>query len=137
MSNAPGPKLRRPIRRKREVKEMDKKWRGGATINFNYLVGWPFASLTVNSENLILKIPRFILPIFGGTYRFKREQVSRISVFRVIILYETGIQIHHNVSSYPKEITFRFWNGKRKEILSELAKCGYNIDTTSKDRIRL
>ena len=120
MSNTFGSELRRPIRGKREAKE--RKWRGGVWLNASGWT-WPFATLTIDSDNLILKTPKLL---FGRTYEFKRDQISKISSWGLIpFIGKPSIRINHNVSSYPKDIIFTTRDSKR--LLNKLAEYGYPV----------
>ncbi len=103
------------------------KWRGGAFLDF-YNVTWPFATLTVTSELLVLKTPKMI--IFGGTYQFTPEQVPKISEFGSIPFYMKGIRIHHTVPSFPECIVFWHPSFSPKWLADELKKYGYGKPTS-------
>ena len=72
-------------------------WRGGAWIGL-WQVSWPFATLSVSANHLVLR---------AWPYRIKLFTLSaRISGIRIIPFIATGVRIHHERWDVPQFVIF-------------------------------
>jgi hypothetical protein len=88
---------------------------GGSTcIWFN--VSWPFASLRVDDEELILAC-------FWKRWVFPRSLIRRLSKRQGI--FSVGLRIEHSIEGYPKYLVF--WTFQFPRLQRELVQRGYGI----------
>ena len=101
-----------------EIKE-----RGGARIGMANAT-WPFATLTVNKNELQLKASII------GCLVFKPSDIISIQPFVQIPFIGQGIKIKHSVAGYnPKVI---FWTmASPKELISRIEQTGFLTNTNS------
>lgn len=72
---------------------------GGARIGYKN-ASWPFARLSVNKKELLLKVKLI------GEYSFSADDIEELEVLKIIPVLGKGIRIHHNKTAYPKKIIF-------------------------------
>ncbi len=100
------------------MESIEKKWTGGALLD-GYNATFPFATLSVKDEHLILDV------LFGGKFKFKPDQVINISKYGFIPFWMTGIRIHHNIPTYPDCVVYWHLRWSSKGLLEELAEYGF------------
>ena len=81
---------------------------------------WPFASLTVTPQTLILKVSM-------KQYTFERNTISQLKHYQSIL--STGLQIIHTRKDYPPFIVF--WTFNFEVLKTELQRLGYSVDDKS------
>jgi hypothetical protein len=80
---------------------------------------WPFASLTVTSQTITLKVPM-------KRYTFEKDTIHQLKRYQSIL--STGLQIIHTRKDYPPFIAF--WTFNFEVLKTELQKLGYSVDET-------
>ena len=92
---------------------------GGARIGF-FNATWPLAKFSATSEAVSVRCAfKFIFP---------KDKIYRLSRYDGIpnALYRpTGLQIQHDVSSYP--VFFVFWTFNFERLKRELEALGYKV----------
>ena len=81
---------------------------------------WPFASLTVTSQTLTLKVPM-------KQYTFEKGTIRQLKRYQSIL--STGLQIIHTRKDYPPFIAF--WTFNFEVLKTELQRLGYSVDDNS------
>lgn len=94
---------------------------GGGRIGYSRWIAlnatWPFASLTVTPQTLILKVPM-------RQYIFERDIIRQLKHYQSIL--STGLQIIHTRKDYPPFIVF--WTFSFEVLKSELQRQGYSVE---------
>jgi hypothetical protein len=80
---------------------------------------WPFAVLKVTDDRL--EVDSFV-----GRYRFHPEQVRSIEQYGRIPLFTWGIQVKHNVKSYPSVIVFFCPFMRPKTLIARIENIGFH-----------
>jgi hypothetical protein len=95
-------------------------WRGGARIGLINAT-WPFASLQIAQEKMILRV--FIL----GTYVFKPEDVVAVEPYGIIPIAGKGVRIRHRVPNYPEKIIFWRLCINPQPIVDRIRQFGFGV----------
>lgn len=92
---------------------------GGARIGWAN-VSWPMARLTVDADEIQIKVLIF------GTYAFKAKEILRIEkTGSSLPIFGSGIRIFHSNPDFPKKIIF--WSLKNPEgLLKEINATGFS-----------
>ena len=78
----------------------------------------PMASLTATADTLVLAGSR-------GTFRVPRTAVVKVGRGGMYPWFFSGVRIHHNLASYPRDLQFKPMDAKLRDILSQLGRLGY------------
>jgi len=90
------------------------KFRGGARIDY-FNATWPFATLDVGVDCIILKV-------LTSIYVFQKEEVQNLKRHG---LFSRGIKIVHSNPTAPAHIVF--WPFPSREVLEVAQKAGYPV----------
>lgn len=93
------------------------KFRGGAQIG-RIRTSWPFGTLTVRKDRLVLKAP------LAGNYTFGPEDV--VSIEPIADLLARGLRIRHRVDAYKENVEFLTFRDPRR-ILEEIRQIGFPV----------
>ncbi len=97
------------------------KFRGGAQIG-RIRTSWPFVTLTVRKDRLVLKAP------LAGNYTFEPKDI--VSIEPIPDLLARGLRIRHRVEAYKEKVDFLTFRDPRS-ILEEIRKTGFPVDARS------
>jgi len=90
---------------------------GGARVGWANAT-WPFATLTVTRDQL--KLNATLL----GKYTFSADQIVSIEEYGTNSLLSSGVQIKHNVASYPSQIVF-WCLGSPASLIAKIVGTGF------------
>ena len=93
------------------------KFRGGAQIG-RIRTSWPFVTLTVRRDQLVLKAP------LAGNYSFGPKDI--VSIEPIAALLARGLRIRHRVDAYKENVEFLTFGDPRR-ILEEIKKIGFPV----------
>jgi len=96
------------------------KLRGGAQIG-KIRTSWPFVTLTVRKDRLVLKAP------LAGNYTFGPGDI--VSIEPIPDLLARGLRIRHRVDAYKEKVEFLTFRDPRS-ILEEIRKIGFPVDSS-------
>jgi hypothetical protein len=95
---------------------------GGCCIGRNAWLAinasWPFAGLSVYTEELVLST-------FLRRLRFRREDIFQVERYNGI--FSTGVRIVHTVASYPRHVVF--WARDIAELEEALRANAFPVGT--------
>ena len=94
------------------------KFRGGAQIG-RIRTSWPFVTLTVGKDRLVLKAP------FAGSYTFEPKDI--VSIEPIADLLARGLRIRHRVEAYKEKVEFLTFRDPRS-IIEEIRRTGFPVD---------
>ena len=93
------------------------KFRGGAQIG-RIRTSWPFVTLTVRKDQLVLKAP------LAGNYAFAPKDI--VSIEPIAERFVRGLRIRHRVDTYKENVEFLTFGDPRR-ILEEIRKIGFPV----------
>jgi len=96
------------------------KFRGGAQIG-RIRTSWPFVTLTVRKDRLVLRAP------LAGNYTFERGDI--VSIEPIPDRFARGLRIRHRVEAYKEKVDFLTFRDPRS-IIEEIRKIGFPVDST-------
>jgi hypothetical protein len=103
------------------------RWRGGAAVGnsfwFAYWVIWPFATLTVSADELVLSL-------FGWRLEFPRDRITRLTACYAGgpgPRWVPGLQIEHVVGGIPRVVRFRVLF-RLNRVAASLRDFGYVVE---------
>jgi len=82
---------------------------------------WPFATLTVTADQLVIRVA--LVGIWSRTFTLNRAQIN--SIKRKRALWSVGIEINHSIPEYPPFILF--WTFRYRRLKHELECRGYEL----------
>jgi hypothetical protein len=104
------------------LRAMDElKFRGGAQIG-KIRTSWPFVTLTVRKDRLVLKAP------LAGNYTFEPNDIVLIEP--IPDLLTRGLRIRHRVEAYKENVEFLTFRDPRS-IIEEIRKIGFPVDSST------
>ena len=99
---------------------MERKFRGGAQIG-RIRTSWPFVTLTVRNDRLVLKAP------LAGNYAFAPKDI--VSIEPLTNLLARGIRIRHRVEAYKEKVEFLTFRDPRL-IIEAIRETGFPVGPT-------
>lgn len=97
------------------------KFRGGAQIG-RIRTSWPFVTLTVRKDRLVLKAP------LAGNYSFGPQDI--VSIEPIADRFVRGLRIRHRVDAYKENVEFLTFGDPRR-ILQEISEIGFPVASSS------
>ncbi|MBP9851726.1 MAG: hypothetical protein KBC67_00510 [Candidatus Pacebacteria bacterium] len=95
------------------------KFRGGAWIG-SWQITWPFITLEVREDQLILKNS-----LFKKEYYFTRDSVEKIEVKKYLPIIGHGINIVLRDKSKETKYYFWYWSFRFDSLIDSLKKFGW------------
>lgn len=93
------------------------KFRGGAQIG-RIRTSWPFVTLTVCKDRLVLKAP------LAGNYSFAPTDI--VSIEPIPDRFTRGLRIRHRIDAYKENVEFLTF-GDPRGILEEIRAIGFPV----------
>ena len=97
------------------------KFRGGAQIG-KIRTSWPFVTLTVRKDRLVLKAP------LAGNYTFEPKDI--VSIKPIPDLLARGLRIEHRVQAYKEKVEFLTFRDPRS-VIEEIRKIGFPVESSA------
>ncbi len=94
------------------------KFRGGAQIG-RIRTSWPFVTLTVRKDRLVLKAP------LAGNYTFTPKDI--VSIEPIPDPLARGLRIRHRVEAYKEKVDFLTLRDPRS-VLEEIRRIGFPVE---------
>jgi hypothetical protein len=91
------------------------KFRGGAQIGL-VRTSWPFVTLTVSKDKLILNAP------LAGKYTFEPKDI--VSIEPVAALMTRGLKIRHRVRGYKENVEFLTFQNPQS-VIDQIKAIGF------------
>jgi hypothetical protein len=104
-----------------DVIEAEARWEGHMADDVGSTYGHtPMAFLAVRRDTLLLSGNR-------GTFRFAREEVTRVGRGGFYPWFFGAVRIHHRVLRFPAELQFKPLGAKPAEVIARLRELGYPV----------
>lgn len=94
------------------------KFRGGAQIG-KIRTSWPFCTLTVRADRLVLKAP------LAGNYTFQAKDI--VAIEPIPDRFARGLRIRHRVEGYKENVEFLTF-GDPRPMIEQIRQTGFPVD---------
>lgn len=102
------------------IKDQTYRFRGGIWIGFLYTSTWPFGSLEISRNALILRDEMFDIK-----YEFSKQDDIRIEIKKGYIFFARGIRIYHKKKNYNNRLYFWYFRSRFENLVNVLKEFGW------------
>lgn len=100
------------------------KFRGGAQIGL-IRTSWPFVTLTVSKDKLILNAP------LAGKYSFVPKDI--VSIEPISAFMTRGLKIRHRVKGYKENVEFLTFQDPQS-VVDQIRSIGFSVTDSSNEK---
>src|SRR3970040_1157468 len=97
------------------------KFRGGAQIGM-IRTSWPFVTLTVSKDKVILNVP------LAGKYSFEPKDI--VSIEPISAFMTRGLKIRHRVKGYKENVEFLTFHDAQS-VINQIRLIGFPVADSS------